>query len=62
MTEQYLTTKAIAEKLGVTPKTIRLEIERGSLEAIKIGAATGRATYRVPASALERYLEQSATK
>jgi excisionase family DNA binding protein len=44
--------KDVAAELGVTPKVVRGEIERGALPAHKIGA---KGVYRIPHEAVEKY-------
>ena len=48
--------KEVAEWFQVTPKTIRKEIKRGNLPAVKIGS-----TWRINAENLKTYLEQNET-
>lgn len=57
--ERFFRLKEVADKLGhVTPRTVAREIERGKLEGIRIGDRL----LVVSESALERYLEQNASK
>lgn len=49
-----LSTSEIAEKLNVTPKTVRCLIENGDLKAIKVGKI-----YRVSKEEFELFLEKS---
>lgn len=54
MLSEFFTVEELAEKLKVSEQTIRLWIREGRLEAYKFGRA-----HRVPAEALQRFLEQS---
>ena len=48
---QHLPTTAVAERLHVTSQTIRNWIERGELQAKRIGR-----NYKIPVSEVERIL------
>jgi excisionase family DNA binding protein len=54
MLDEFFTVEELADKLKVSEQTIRLWIREGRLESYKFGRA-----HRVPASALQRFLEQS---
>ncbi len=54
MLDEFFTVEELANRLKVSEQTIRLWIREGRLEAYKFGRA-----HRVPASALQRFLEQS---
>lgn len=54
MLDEFFTVEELADRLKVSEQTIRLWIREGRLEAYKFGRA-----HRVPASALQRFLEQS---
>ena len=49
-----LTTAEIAEKLNVTPKTVRTLIENGDIKAIRIGKL-----YRVTKEEFDFFLEKN---
>ena len=48
--------KEVAERFQVKPRTVRQEIKKGNLPAIKIGGA-----WRVSADSLELYLHENET-
>jgi excisionase family DNA binding protein len=52
--EEYYTIEEVAEKLKVTRQAIHNWIRDGRIESLKLGRAR-----RIPAAALERFLEQS---
>jgi len=52
----YLTTPEVAKMLGVTERTVRNMIERGSIYAFKIDP-TAKSVYRIPQKEVERLLE-----
>lgn len=54
MTTRYLSIKAVAELLSVSPSTVRNMIRRRQLPAVRTGAA--QRTLRVAESDLEAYL------
>jgi excisionase family DNA binding protein len=49
---RYLTTDELAELVSVRPKTIRVWIDRGLINAVKLNRR-----WRIPAGELERLLE-----
>lgn len=53
--EKLLTVEEVAEQLRVNQDTVRRLIRNKELEAIDMG---GRAGYRIPESALERFINQ----
>jgi excisionase family DNA binding protein len=57
MTEtlQMLTPKAVAEILGVHPKTVHLWLRNGKLKGVKISYRA----WRIPRSALDQFIEQN---
>jgi len=57
MTEplQMLTPKAVAQILGVHPKTVHLWLRNGKLKGIKISYRA----WRIPQSALDQFIEQN---
>ncbi len=56
-TERLLTPKELATIAGVSPATIKREVARGRLRAIRIGEAR---LLRVPESAWREYLRRAA--
>jgi excisionase family DNA binding protein len=54
MLDEFFTVEELSDKLKVSEQTIRMWIREGRIEAYKFGRA-----HRVPASALQRFLEQS---
>lgn len=54
MTTQLLRVPEAAERLAVHPKTVWREIRAGHLRAIKV-----RSEWRVPADAIDEYIEQA---
>lgn len=50
-----LTTQQAAEKLGVTERTIRNMIERGSIHAYKLDPKS-KSVYRIPAIEVDKLL------
>ena len=55
MAERMLDVEQAANILGVCAKTIRRMIARKEIQAIRIGAALGRPTYRIPRAWLEDF-------
>jgi excisionase family DNA binding protein len=49
--------REVAERLDVAPNTVRNAIESGHLSAYLL-PGKGRGTYRIPESAIARYLEE----
>jgi excisionase family DNA binding protein len=61
MVEQpLLTVLQVAQRLNISPLSVRRQIARGTLPAVKLGNA-GSAPLRVDPAELERYLERHAT-
>jgi excisionase family DNA binding protein len=59
MTQEMLyKVEQIAKRLNVAPNTVRNAIEAGHLFAYLL-PGKGRGTYRIPESAIEKYLEKS---
>jgi excisionase family DNA binding protein len=54
-TEQTFSTQEAADKLGVSVRTIRNMIERGSLNAHKVDPTT-KSVYRIPMAEVQRLL------
>lgn len=52
--EGMLTAREVAERLRVSPRTVRRWAAAGRLQAVRLGSGPRR-PYRVPASALERF-------
>lgn len=53
----WLTIKQAAEKLQVSPGTVRCMIQAGRLKAAVVGSGTVRLTHRIPAESLENIVE-----
>lgn len=56
--QQTYTTGEAAKILGVHPRTVKREIERGNLEAYPVGLRE----HRIPRDALERYKQRERPK
>lgn len=54
--ERLYKIREVAERLGVAANTVRNAIESGHLAAYLL-PGKGRGTYRIPESAVDRYLE-----
>lgn len=57
MVEPLKTTEEVAQYLRVTERTVRRLIERGELQAARVGRQ-----YRIPESALLRYVRGTSTE
>ena len=57
---ELYTVNECAKLLNSSDKTIRRLIRKGKLQALDIGAGS-RNVYRIPASELERFVEETAT-
>ena len=55
MDKRFLTTKQVADALGLTAQTVRLMIERRQLAGVRIG----QRGWRIPASELVRLSERA---
>lgn len=55
--ERLYKIREVAERLDVAPNTVRNAIESGHLSAYLL-PGKGRGTYRIPESAIARYLEE----
>jgi|CXWL01.1.fsa_nt_gi excisionase family DNA binding protein len=55
MTEEYLTTKEVADLLKIKPTTVRKWIGQGALVAIGFGSQ--KKEYRVPKSELQKFID-----
>lgn len=55
--EKLYKVREVAERLGVALNTVRNAIEAGHLTAYLL-PGKGRGTYRIPESAIARYLDQ----
>ena len=53
---EFLSVRAVAERLSMSHQSVSRLIARGELAAHKLGG-----TYRIPAEAVERMLEQTQT-
>ena len=53
MSDEYLTTTQVADRLGVSAESVRRWIRAGTLVAVKIGGIQ-----RIPASAIDEHLTQ----
>jgi excisionase family DNA binding protein len=58
--QPLLTVLQVAQRLNVSPLSVRRQIARGNLRAVKLGDA-GSAPLRIDSAELERYLERHAT-
>ena len=61
MPNVFLTPSAIAERLHISRRQVLRHIRSGALPAVTIGEGSERATYRVSADSLERFLRDRAT-
>ncbi len=57
--DKLLTVEEVAEQLGVGIETVRRWIRSKDLQAIELG---GRAGYRIPESALDRFIRERLSK
>ncbi|MDZ7704764.1 MAG: helix-turn-helix domain-containing protein [Trueperaceae bacterium] len=55
---RLLTTKEVAARLTLSPRTVRDMCDRGELEHVRIGAGSGqqRTTYRIKPESLDQLL------
>ena len=53
---EFLSVRTVAERLNMSPQSVSRLIARGELTAHKLGG-----TYRIPAEAVERLLQQTLT-
>ena len=60
MSSEYFTVREVAQTLKVTPKTIRMMVDRGQIRVLRIGLGKS-ARIRVPASELQRLLIEAVT-
>ena len=55
--DRLLTTKEVAERLGLCVPHVRALINSGELKAIDCSVRNGRKTFRIRESELERFIE-----